>query len=127
MKALADLIFTSDFFYSIFRVATPLLFASMGAVVSDVVDSVRHLNVSTTVMWDEEKLELEDFSKSKKKFFVRSSSSKEDIEKVFGNVEYVDANIDGEFGFITEKISEATFAKKADELGTVISRIRIEG
>mgnify|MGYP002594426654 CR=1 FL=1 len=97
------------------------------AVVSDVVDSVRHLNVSTTVMWDEEKLELEDFSKSKKKFFVRSSSSKEDIEKVFGNVEYVDANIDGEFGFITEKISEATFAKKADELGTVISRIRIEG
>ena len=50
------------------------------AVVSDVVDSVRHLNVSTTVMWDEEKLELEDFSKSKKKFFVRSSSSKEDIE-----------------------------------------------
>lgn len=97
------------------------------AVVSDVVDSVRHLNVSTTVMWDEEKLELEDFSKSKKKFFVRSSSSKEDIEKVFGNVEYVDANIDGEFGFITEKISEATFAKKADELGTVISKIRIEG
>jgi homoserine dehydrogenase len=79
------------------------------------------------ILTAEEKLELEDFSKSKKKFFVRSSSSKEDIEKVFGNVEYVDANIDGEFGFITEKISEATFAKKADELGTVISRIRIEG
>ena len=76
---------------------------------------------------DYEERQLEDFSKSKKKFFVRSSSSKEDIEKVFGNVEYVDANIDGEFGFITEKISEATFAKKADELGTVISRIRIEG
>ena len=35
------------------------------AVVSDVVDSVRHLNVSTTVMWDEEKLELEDFFKVK--------------------------------------------------------------
>ena len=57
----------------------------------------------------------------------RKLERKEDIEKVFGNVEYVDANIDGEFGFITEKISEATFAKKADELGTVISRIRIEG
>lgn len=36
MKAFTDLIFTSDFFYSILRVATPLLFASMGAVVSDV-------------------------------------------------------------------------------------------
>lgn len=36
MKAFTDLIFTSDFFYSILRVTTPLLFASMGAVVSDV-------------------------------------------------------------------------------------------
>lgn len=88
------------------------------AVVSDVVDSVRHLNVSTTVMWDEENQNQKIFQ-SQRRNFVRSSSSKEDIEKVFGNVEYVDANIDGEFGFITEKISEATFAKKADELGTV--------
>lgn len=46
------------------------------AVVSDVVDAVRHLNVSTTVMWDEEKLELEDFSKSKKHFFVRTKADK---------------------------------------------------
>lgn len=36
MKGFADLIFTSDFIYSIFRVTTPLLFASMGAVISDV-------------------------------------------------------------------------------------------
>ena len=36
MKAFTDLIFTADFFYSILRVTTPLLFASMGAVVSDV-------------------------------------------------------------------------------------------
>ena len=36
MKAFMDLIFTTDFFYSIFRVTTPLLYASMGAVISDV-------------------------------------------------------------------------------------------
>ncbi|MDD2958859.1 MAG: ABC transporter permease [Lachnospiraceae bacterium] len=36
MNSFASLIFTSDFFYSIFRVTTPLLFASMGAVLSDV-------------------------------------------------------------------------------------------
>ena len=36
MKPFMDLIFTTDFFYSIFRVTTPLLFASMGAVISDV-------------------------------------------------------------------------------------------
>lgn len=96
------------------------------AVVSDVVDSVRHLNVSTTIMWDDEKLELENFSKSKKKFFVRTSKSKDKIENVFGEVKYVDAGIDGEVGFITKKISEEHFEEKAKELGNVISRIRIE-
>ena len=96
------------------------------AVVSDVVDAVRHLNVSTTVMWDEEKLELEDFSKSKKHFFVRTKADKKDIENIFGNVEYVDAGISGETGFITEKISEEKCSEKADKLG-IISRIRIEG
>lgn len=96
------------------------------AVVSDVVDSVRHLNVSTTIMWDDEKLELENFSKSKKKFFARTSESKDKIENVFGEVKYVDAGIDGEVGFITKKISEEHFEEKAKELGNVISRIRIE-
>ena len=97
------------------------------AVVSDVVDSVRHLNVSTTVMWKEEKLEVEDFSKSKKKFFVRTTRSKEEVEAVVGNVEYIDAGISGEIGFATEKLSEQDFDAKAEKLGDVISRIRIEG
>ena len=97
------------------------------AVVSDVVDSVRHLNVSTTVMWKEEKLEVEDFSKSKKKFFVRTTKSQEEVEAVFGNVEYIDAGISGEIGFATEKLSEQDFDAKAEKLGNVISRIRIEG
>lgn len=97
------------------------------AVVSDVVDSVRHLNVSTTVMWKEEKLEVEDFSKSKKKFFVRTTKSKEEVEAVFENVEYIDAGISGEIGFATEKLSEQDFDAKAEKLGNVISRIRIEG
>ena len=95
------------------------------AVVSDVVDSVRHLNVSTTVMWDEEKLELEDFSKSKKKFFVRTKASKDKIAEIFGEVSYVDAGIKGEYGFITCRMSEEKFAEKAEKLG-IISRIRVE-
>ena len=97
------------------------------AVVSDVVDSVRHLNVSTTVMWKEEKLEVEDFSKSKKKFFVRTTKSKEEVEAVFGNVEYIAAGISGEIGFATEKLREKDLDAKAEKLGNVISRIRIEG
>ncbi len=96
------------------------------AVVSDVVDSVRHLNTSTTVMWSEEKLELEDFSNSKKRFFVRTGKQTADIEKVFGAVDYIDAGISGETGFVTTKLSEKDFAAKAEELGDIISRIRVE-
>ena len=36
MKEFINLIFSTDFVYSIFRVMTPLLFASMGAVISDI-------------------------------------------------------------------------------------------
>ena len=96
------------------------------AVVSDVVDCVRHLNVSTTVVWNAKKLELEDFSKSKKAFFVRTSASKEEIENVFGEVSYVDADIAGEVGFVTPRLSENQFAEQAEKLGNIISRIRVE-
>lgn len=52
--------------------------------------------------------------------------SKEEAEAVFGNVEYVDAGIEGEIGFITSKMSEEDFDGKADKLGKVITRIRVE-
>lgn len=97
------------------------------AVVSDVVDAVRHLNVSTTVMWSEEKLELEDFSKSRKKFFVRATASKEEAKAVFGEVEYINAGVEGEIGFVTPKLSEADFKQKSEQLGSIISKIRVEG
>ena len=96
------------------------------AVVSDVVDSVRHLNVSTTMTWSEEKLQLKDFAESKKKFFVRAKAELKEIADVFGDVELIDAGIAGEKGFVTGKISEEEFAQKAERLGGIISRIRIE-
>lgn len=97
------------------------------AVVSDVVDSVRHLNVSTTIMWDEEKLELEDFSQSRKRFFVRTTSDKDAINTVFGEVQYIDAGVQGEIGFVTSKMCENEYKNKADKLGKIITRIRVEG
>lgn len=97
------------------------------AVVSDVVDAVRHLNVSTTVMWDKEKLDLLEFAKSRKAFFVRvESDDKEKIEEVFGSVTYVDAGIEGEIGFNTRPMSEEDFKDASDKLGNIITRIRIE-
>lgn len=97
------------------------------AVVSDVVDAVRHLNVSTTVMWDAEKLELLDFNDSKKPFFVRTGCmDKALIENAFGKVNYVEAGIENELGFVTEVMSENEYNKAADKVGNIITRIRIE-
>lgn len=98
------------------------------AVVSDVVDAVRHLNVSTTVMWKEEKLSLLNFEESKKAFFVRvKGNDTAAIEAAFGNVSYVDAGIDAETGFVTEVLSEEEYKKCAEKLDGIITRIRIEG
>jgi len=97
------------------------------AVVSDVVDAVRHLNVTTITLWDEEKLEVLDFDKSKKAFFVRvSNTSREEIEEVFGTVAYIDANVEGEIGFVTRSISEYEYQEMSKKLNGIITRIRME-
>ncbi len=97
------------------------------AVVSDVIDAIKHLNVNIVSLWSSNKLELEDFSKSKKKFFVRAAVNDiKEVKKAFGEVEEVNAGVEGEKGFITEVMSEADFADKAVQLGKVITRIRIE-
>lgn len=67
------------------------------------------------------------FQNQRRSSFVRTTKSKEEVEAVFGNVEYIDAGISGEIGFATEKLSEQDFDAKAEKLGNVISRIRIEG
>lgn len=98
------------------------------AVVSDVVDAVRHLNVTTITIWDENKLEVLDFAKSKKPFFVRvACEDKEKIESVFGKVSYVEAGVDGEVGFITKSISEEEYDEMSKKIDGIITRIRIEG
>ena len=43
----------------------------------------------------------------------------------FKDVEFVDAGIDGEIGFVTSVMSESDFKAKAGTLG-VISRIRLD-
>lgn len=98
------------------------------AVVSDIVDAVRHLNVTTITIWEESKLEVLDFAKSKKPFFVRiAGDDKEKIESVFGKVSYVDAHVEGETGFITKSISEEEYVEMSKKIDGIITRIRIEG
>ena len=94
------------------------------AVVADVVDMAKHQHVNIYVKWKKEKLELVDYKDSVNSFFVRTSSDKETVEKIFSGVEYVDAGISGEVGFVTERMTETEFEAKAAQI-SFINRIRL--
>lgn len=101
------------------------------AVVSDVVDEVKHLHTNIMTAWSSKKLILGDMKDSKKKFFVRVEgnleSKKEEINDIFGQVSFVEKeDIVGEFGFITALLSEEDFKQRAERLGGIKNRIRVE-
>jgi len=94
------------------------------AVVADVVDMVKHTHVNIYVEWEPEKVELIDYKKSVNVFFVRTASDKSLVESVFGQVEFIEGVVAGEKGFVTEAMTEAEFAEKAEKIA-VINRIRL--
>lgn len=99
------------------------------AVVADVVDCVKHKDKNVMTVWSVEKLELGDADDEVRKFFVRVKGNVSDLSAVnaaFGNVQTVTVDgIDGEFGFITEPMSERAFAEAAKKID-MIHRIRID-
>lgn len=100
------------------------------AVVSDIVDEAKHLHRSIMSFWSSHKLELTDISNSRRRFFVRVSGNPETdlgkIEEVFGTVQTVVLpELAGEFGFLTEVMSESEYKVKAEKSGNVIHRIRV--
>ena len=94
------------------------------AVVADLVDMVKHKDTNIYVDWDPEKLTLLDYKESKNAFFVRTKSSKEEVERVFGSVAYVEAVKDGEIAFTTDVMTEGQFEEKAAGIAC-INRIRL--
>ena len=95
------------------------------AVVSDVVDAARHIGKIIKCFWDEEEVAIKGIDDVEHRFFVRCNQDKEsDALRIFASVSAVCADVDGEFAFVTDKMSEKEFAKKADELG-IIARIRL--
>ena len=94
------------------------------AVVADIVDMVKHINTNIFIDWSSAKMELLDYKASQNAFFVRTTSSKADVEAVFGNVSYVEAAVEGEIGFTTEKMTEADFEEKSAKVA-VVNRIRL--
>ena len=95
------------------------------AVVSDVVDCARHIGKIITCFWDAEDVKLTNVDEVERAFFVRVEKAKEQKAKeIFGDVKEITAGVDGEFAFVTGRMSEKEFNEKAEKVG-VISRIRL--
>lgn len=94
------------------------------AVVSDVVDCARHIGKIITCFWDAEDVKLTNVDEVERAFFVRVEKVKEqEAKETFGDVKEITAGVDGEFAFVTGRMSEKEFNEKAEKVG-VISRIR---
>lgn len=94
------------------------------AVVSDVVDCARHIGKIITCFWDAEDVKLTNVDEVECVFFVRVEKAKEqEAKETFGDVKEITAGVDGEFAFVTGRMSEKEFNEKAEKVG-VISRIR---
>lgn len=103
------------------------------AVVSDVVDAVKHKGENVMAMWDEKKAELGAFDNFVHKFFVRMKDEglddrqMLDIINAFGDVLYVKApGIKDEVAFITKPMLEIDFAEHIAKFENVYSVIRVD-
>lgn len=96
------------------------------AVVADVMDVTKNQGRNIATLWSSKKLSLAEHDKMENAFFVRVPlTEKENAEELFGEVSEVSAGIDGEFAFVTKKMSEKEFEEKAAKV-TVLNRIRTE-
>ena len=95
------------------------------AVVADVVDAAKHSGTNIMTIWGEEKITLGNMENFKCKFFVRvKDTNKQDIEKTFGNVSFVEVEgVNDELAFVTDVISEGEFDSLIKNF-TLINRIR---
>ncbi len=100
------------------------------AVVSDIVDIAKHLNINIMTMWESDKLTLEDKSSISGKYFVRIKGTKEALytylESIFGPVKIVEVeDVADEFAFVTEEMTEGEYEAKAAQLPAILGMIRI--
>lgn len=100
------------------------------AVVSDIITEARNLNRHLSLIWDKDKLNLTEHSAIKNAFFVRVNDNdgamKEEVHKIFGDVEEVSIEKNNEFAFVTGVMTEGEFLDKTNRIGNVINYIRIK-
>ncbi len=103
------------------------------AVVSDVVDAVKHMHTNIMTIWEERKSNLGKFEDCENKFFVRMKDKGLDddqmlgIKNAFGDVLYVKApGVKDELAFVTNKMREKDFADHIAKFEDVYSVIRVD-
>lgn len=102
------------------------------AVVADVVDAAKHLDRNIMTMWNSDKLELLPIRRTRKQFFVRIKGEPEalraHLESMFGAIKIVQVEgLEGEFGFVTEEMSEGAYEENAQEFPGILHMIRVKG
>lgn len=96
------------------------------AVVSDVVDCARHIGKIITCFWDAEDVKLADTGEVEHSFFIRVPAEKEkEALEVFGSAFVIEADVEGEFAFVTDRMKEKEFKEKAQRV-SAIGSIRME-
>ena len=103
------------------------------AVVSDVVDAVKHMHTNIMTIWEERKSNLGKFEDCENKFFVRMKDKGLDddqmfgIKDAFGDVLYVKApGVTDELAFVTNRMREKAFAHHIAKFEDVYSVIRVD-
>lgn len=97
------------------------------AVVSDVVDAVKHQGVNVMTIWNSRKLELADINTLQNCFFVRvPEGERQKAQNLFAVEREVTAEgVSGEYAFFTKPMTEGSF-KAAAAKTKVLGRIRAE-
>lgn len=98
------------------------------AVVSDVVDEVKHMGTHIMTVWQTEKMDLADYDQYTSRFFVRVRDDIKEcasqVQELFGDVEVCKpGDVSGEYGFITAPMTVKDFEERKARLAGFISRI----
>lgn len=102
--------------------------ATASAVVADVIEAASVLGSGVASSWKPEKQELADTSGTEKRFFVRIRGGEPDksgLESVFGPVELIQAGVEGEYGFVTGRMTEKQYEDCAAQMQGIQGMIRM--
>ena len=96
------------------------------AVVADVVDAVKHSDRSKKIFWEKPTENITaDIDSKKFEYFVRTTDSAENVQKIFGKCEFVDNIIDNESAFVTSPLTKSEVEEKLAKLSDVVANIRV--